>query len=631
MGKYAELAKVIVENVGGKENVANLNHCITRLRFVLKDESKANTEILKNTDGVVTVVQSGGQYQVVIGNHVTEVFEDTMNVLGINADAKDEKAKVEIRNAKELFNFLIDTLSKIFQPILGPLAAAGMLKGVAALLVALGVPNTSGLYLLIQGAGDGLFQLLPVFLAFTASNRFGLAPFTGMAIAAALIYPSLGTMELFNKATLFGLPIIIPQGGYVSTVMPIIFAVLFASYVEKFFKKIIPTTVKLFLVPFFTILITYVATIFVIGPITSVASAAVGSGISALNAFNPVLAGGVLGGFWMIMVMFGLHWGLVPLMLMNISTIKYDIISALILGHSFALSGSVLAVMLKTKEKKVKEFSIPAIISGIFGVTEPAIYGIALPMKTPFIISCIVSGIAGLIGGLFNFRFYIFGGLGIFALPSAIKPGERIDFNLWVGVIMIVVSFVLAFILTMATRVPVLFGEEREKKDTETPETDNSTASLGEKEVLGSPLKGNVKKLVDVEDAAFASEALGKGIAVVPTEGKVVAPIDGVIETLFPTHHAIAIVSEKGAEILIHVGVDTVKLEGRFFSPKVKEGDKVKKGDVLLEFDIEGITDAGYIITTPILITNTDNYLDVLSSDNKEEADFTEDLITLVK
>ena len=621
MKKYEKLSKDIVEAVGGKENVISLHHCVTRLRFKLKSNDKADMERLKKMDGVATALISGEQFQVVIGNHVADVFDEVLPLLGLSGNEKKEEPKREIKSIKDVLNILIDVLSKLFQPILGTMAAAGMLKGIAAILLSLGVLNTDGTYLAIQAAGDGLFQLLPVFLAWTSANYFGMDGFTAIAIAAGLIYPSLGTMELFNKAHFLGLPVVIPTGGYVSTVMPIIFSVWLGSYVEKLFKKIIPAMVRTFLVPFFTLLITYVLSLLIIGPIISSASTALGTGLTALYNLNSTIAGGLLAGIWMVMVMFGLHWGLVPIAMNNIATLGYDTIIGSLMAHSFALLGVLLVIILKTKEQKVKDLSIPAAFSALFGVTEPGIYGVALPMKKPFIIACISSAIGGAIGGFFKMKIFAIGPLGIFSL-SAYIPKEGIGRDFYIYSIVCLISLIAGIVLTMFIKIPKLYGEENVNQ-----KNDNK---IMEKEIVYSPLKGEVKLLEEAEDEAFASGALGKGAAVVPVEGKVMAPVDGTIVTLFPTNHAIAIETNSGVEILIHVGLDTVQLDGKYFYPKVKEGDKIKKGDLILEFDIDEIKKAGYVLTTPIIITNTDEYLDVLEM-KKENVEFGDELITIVK
>ncbi|MBP6125994.1 MAG: PTS glucose transporter subunit IIA [Leptotrichiaceae bacterium] len=620
MGKYTELSKMIVENVD------SLTHCVTRLRFKLKDEGIAKTSILKAMDGVVTVVQSGGQYQVVIGNHVADVFEEVITILGINnSEEYGKNSKKEIKNLKDIFNLLIDALSKIFQPIIGVLVAAGMLKGVAALFVELGLSKETGFYMLLQGSGDGLFQLLPMFLAWTSAKYFGMSQTIGMTIAAALIYPNFGTIAALKKATFFGLPIVIPGSGYVSTVMPIIFSIWVASYVERFMKKVIPKVVKTFLVPFFTIFISYVLTILIIGPIISAASTLLGTFLINMFDLNSTLAGALISGLWMVMVMFGLHWGIIPIYYNNITTLGYDNMIAATIPHSFALAGVLLAVVLKTKEKKVKEIAIPAAISGIFGVTEPGIYGIAIPMKKTFFIACLVSAITGGIGGFFKITAYMAGGLGIFKFPTFISP-DGVGSSFWVAIIISFLALVLGFVITMFVKIPLLYGEGSKDSIGNKSEIGKNSEKI---EVLLSPLKGIVKKLSDVEDPAFSTEALGQGIAIVPTEGRLVSPADGKIITFFPTNHAIAILTEKGTEILMHVGLDTVQLEGKHFYPKVKEGDIVKKGDVLLEFSVPEILKEGYSVTTPVIITNVDDYLDIIGTD-KENIDFGEEAITLV-
>ncbi len=457
--KYEKLSKDIVEAVGGKENVVSLHHCVTRLRFKLKSNDKADMERLKKMDGVATALISGEQFQVVIGNHVADVFAEVSPLLGLNGDVKKDEPKREIKNIKDVLNLLIDVLSKLFQPMLGVMAAAGMLKGIAAILLSLGVLNTDGAYLAIQAAGDGLFQLLPVFLAWTSANYFGMNGFTAIAVAAGLIYPSLGTMELFNKAHFLGIPIVIPAGGYVNTVMPIIFSVWLGSHVEKLFKKIVPAMVRTFLVPFFTLLITYILSLLVIGPVISNASAALGTGLTALYNLNSTIAGGLLAGLWMVMVMFGLHWGLVPIAMNNVATLGYDTIIGSLMAHSFALLGVLLVIILKTKEQKVKDLSIPAAFSALFGVTEPGIYGVTLPMKIPFIIACISAAIEGAIGGFFKMKTYTIGALGLFSLSSYIpKEGIGRDFYIYSAVCLI--SLIFGIILTMFVKIPKLYEDE---------------------------------------------------------------------------------------------------------------------------------------------------------------------------
>ncbi|SFH72148.1 beta-glucoside-specific PTS transporter subunit IIABC [Pisciglobus halotolerans] len=628
--KYEEIAKDIIEHVGGRENVNSLAHCITRLRFKLKDESKADTDYLKKREGIVTVIKSGGQYQVVIGNHVPDVYDAVVKVGNLNAEGEVEADEGEKGN---LLNQFIDMISKIFQPILGPLAATGMLKGLAAVLVAFGVAPTSGTYLLIQAAGDGLFNFLPIFLAFTASKRFGLTPFTGMAIAAAMLYPSLinptdieplytlfaGTIfESPIYMTFLGIPVILMS--YASSVVPIILATFFGAKVEKLMKKIVPDVVKLFFVPFLTLLIVVPITILAIGPIATWAATLLGAGVSVIYNISPVIAGALMGGLWQILVMFGLHWGIVPIAINNLSTMGYDTLLQTVVGVSFAQTGAIIAIAMKTKEAKVRQLSIPAIISGFFGVTEPAIYGISLPMKKPFILSCVAGAITGAVAGFYRLTGYAMGGLGIFALPSAIDPSGVNSFNVWAALIVFALGLVLGFLLVYFTKIPTLYEEpavETAAPKAVSPVAGKSTvpanaAHTVEKDLIASPMTGDTIGLEDVKDEAFSTGALGKGIAIQPVDGNVYAPANGTITILFPTRHAIGMTTENGTEILIHIGMDTVQLDGEGFTAHVKQGDKVVAGQLLLTVDLEKLKARGYETITPIIVTNTGNFIDIL-------------------
>jgi len=626
--KYEKLAKDIIKNVGGKENVNSLTHCVTRLRFKLKDESKANTEVLKNMDGVVTVVQSGGQYQVVIGNHVPDVYAEVTEIGGLATASSyqtDEKMGV--------FDKFIDTVSGVFTPILGLLCATGMIKGFNALFIAAHIlNNTDGTYQILNAAGDCLFNFFPIFLGYTAANKFKANKFLGMAIGAALVYPSLvGLTALPAKPlytlfegtifqspvyiTFLGIPVILMS--YASSVIPIVLATYVGAKIENGFKKIIPDVVKTFLVPFFTLLVIVPLTFIVIGPIATWAGQLLGAGTLYICNLSPVIEGIFLGGFWQVFVMFGLHWGLVPIAINNYAVLHYDPVIAAFFGASFAQIGVVGAIILKTKDKKLKSIAVPAFISGFFGITEPAIYGITLPRKKPFIISCIAAAIGGGMMGFMGSVTYSMGGFGIFGIPTYIGP-NGLDRGFYGAIIGMIISFILGFLMMFFSK---LDEEESKKEKVENP--------LVKQEILVSPLKGEVKPLSEVKDEAFSKGLLGKGVAIEPTEGKVISPVDGVLTTFFPTGHALGITSDSGAEILIHVGMDTVQLEGKHFTPKAKQGDTVKAGDVLLEFDIKAIKAEGYSVITPVLITNSDNYLDVIETD-KKNINYKEDLLTVM-
>ncbi|GGJ00470.1 beta-glucoside-specific PTS transporter subunit IIABC [Paenibacillus hunanensis] len=631
--KYEQLAKDIIQNVGGKENVNSLTHCITRLRFKLKDENKANTDVLKNMDGVVTVIQSGGQYQVVIGNHVPEVYADVNAVAGLGgesstaADTSGEKMS--------LFSRFIDMISGVFAPTLGVLAATGMIKGLTALLVSMGVlVNTSGTYIILNAIGDCLFYFFPVFLGYTSAKKFNMNIFIGMAIGAALVYPTLSAVSagkplytLFAGTpfespvhiTFLGIPVILMT--YSSSVIPIILSTYVGSKIEGFFKRVIPSVVRTFMVPFCTLLITIPLAFLIIGPVATWAGQLVGAGILAVYNLSPIVAGLLLGAFWQVFVIFGLHWGFVPIAINNLTNLGSDPILAGMFGASFAQTGVVLAILIKAKSKKLKSLSIPAFISGIFGVTEPAIYGITLPRKKPFILSCIGGAVGGAIIGAMGTKAYIIGGLGVFGIPSYIGP-NGFDLGFYGAIIGMIVSFILGFVLMFFTK---LTDDEPETGKTEVSNND----VLVKQETVFSPMKGDVIALSQVKDEAFSTGALGKGIAIEPIEGKVYSPVDGVLTSLFSSGHAIGITSNNGVDVLIHVGQDTVKLKGKYFTPKVKQGDTVKKGDLLMEFDVEAIKAAGYVLTTPVIISNSGNYLDVIET-GKKSVSYQEDLLTVV-
>ncbi|MBA3926187.1 beta-glucoside-specific PTS transporter subunit IIABC [Listeria rustica] len=622
--KYEQLAKDILEKVGGTDNINSVFHCITRLRFKLKDESIAKTEELEKMDGVISVLRSGGQYQVVIGNHVPDVYAAVLSVGGISAEGAEGSAN---DGGGNLFNKFIDMISGVFTPVLGVLAATGMIKGFASMFLAFGwVTATSGTYQILYAIGDALFYFFPIFLGYTAIKKFGGNIFVGMAIGGALVYPAISGLTagkplytlfagtLFESpihVTFLGIPVILMS--YASSVIPIILATFFASKVEKGLKNIIPDVVKTFLVPFFTLLIVVPLTFIVIGPIAVWAGDLLGQGTLWVYNLSPVIAGLFLGGFWQVFVIFGLHWGLIPVALNNIATLHADPILAMTFGASFAQIGAVLAVILKTKNQKIKTLGFPAFISGIFGVTEPAIYGVTLPLKKPFIMSCIAGAVGGGIIGFAGSQGYILGGLGVFGIPNFIEPGSPIGTQFWMVMLAMVVSFVLGLILTF------IFGfkDPVETAASVTPVVTQSE-TLIEQEVLVSPLAGELIPLVNVKDEAFSSGALGKGLGIVPTEGKLYSPANGTVTMVFPTGHAVGITTDSGAEILMHIGMDTVQLEGKYFTVHVKQGDKITAGQLLTEFDIEGIRSEGYDITTPIIVTNTNQYLDVMVVDEEE-------------
>lgn len=621
MGKYEKLAKEILENVGGKENINSLTHCITRLRFRLKDESKANDEALKNNPGVVTVMKSAGQYQVVIGNHVPAVFEDVCAIAGINNDAP----AAEDEAPKGVLDTLIDIISGCFQPILGPLFAAGIIKGLNALLVfLLGAGfSASGTYLVLNAIGDSIFYFLPIILGYTAAKKFNVNVVVGMIIGASLCYPTIQTDTLSAAGKAIGtLPMIgayytkflgIPfiSGNYTSTVVPVICIVALAAQIQKIAKKYVPEMLQNFFVPFFVLIISLPIGLLVIGPVVGLLTQVLSNFFAALYKLSPVVTALVVGAFWQCLVIFGLHWALVPMAMVNLGNLGFDTILPGMTGTTFAATGIMIATYLKTKDPNKKALAIPATISAFCGVTEPAIYGFLLPEKTPFVFSCIGGAVGGAIMGALNAKMYVMGGLGIFSVVSYISPeGEASGLvaALICGAVSMLVGFLLAF----------FFGKKEDNKVIE--------AVKANEETIVAPIEGTIKPVEESSDAAFASGALGKGVVIIPSDGKVYAPVSGTVTVLFPSLHAIGITSDSGVELLIHIGINTVQLDGKGYTAHIKQGDHVECGQLLVEFDMDYITSEGYSLETPVLVTNYNDLKEIKITD-KTNSSLKEELL----
>ena len=622
--KNKQLAEVIIEHVGGKDNIISLVHCATRLRFALKDESKANAEFLKKQAGIITVVQSGGQFQVVIGNSVADVFNVIMQLTNLNEKPTNDAPPAA---PKGIVSKLIDLVSSIFIPALVVLVAGGIFKGIVAILQVMELVQADSPTLnFLNAIADAPFYYLPIILGFSAVKKFGGNPYVGMALGGALVHPSVVGM-LGNKFELqtefFSIPIkLIP---YPSSVFPIILAAWFYSLLERNLNKIMHDSFKKFIAPLFGLIITVPLTFAVIGPVVSFLSDTVASGIIYVYQLNSVIASMILAALWQVMVVFGIHWGLVPFAMNNISVYQEDFMIPILFPAVFAQVGAVLAVMLRSKDPQVKTLASSSVLSGIFGVTEPAIYGINLPLKRPFIIGCISAMIGGGIVGYYHSVIYSFSFISIFSFLQLIPP-TGINEKFYAVVFGSLISF------AVATLVTYLFGIPKDKKQNNENETENSDSNNNktdsDKQVktitIASPLTGQLIDLKEVHDVTFASGLMGKGAAIIPTIGEVVAPEDGEVVSLFRTKHAIGFQTKSGAEILIHIGIDTVKLDGQHFEAHVESGQKVKKGDRLVSFDIEAIEQAGFEVTTPIIITNSDDYIDVqciFNQDNIQHGD----------
>ena len=613
MGKYGQLAADIVANVGGKDNIISLTHCITRLRFKLKDEGAAKDDVLKNMEGVVTVMHSAGQYQVVIGNQVGQVYEAVCEVAGLQGEQKE----TEISEEKQgVFAAFIDIISKCFQPILAPLCACGIVKGINALLAfALGTAySTSGTYLILNAIGDCVFYFMPIIIGFTASKKFRISPVVGMLIGAALCYPTIqeSALEAAGEAMgkigilgeyyteFLGIPVI--SGNYTSTVIPVIIVVAFAGQMNRLAKKIIPEMLQSFFVPFFVLITSVPVGLLFIGPVISFLTNLLLSGFESLYGFSPVLCAFFVGACWQILVIFGLHWAVYTLALMNVAALGFDTVMVGSFGCTFAQTAIVFAMYLKMKDKKKKALAVPAIISGICGVTEPAIYGFTLPEKKPFIISCLAGGISGAVLAATGAVKYIMGGLGIFGIVNFISP-EGDPTYMYAAFGCIAIAMVSGFVLTY-------FFWQYKSEEAE---------DVSGEEHLEAPVTGMVLPLSAAKDEVFSQGVLGQGIVIEPSgEKEILAPVSGTITTLFPTLHAFSLVTDSGVEILVHIGINTVQMEQGAFQAFVKEGDRVKQGQKVLEADFEKIDAEGYSTQTMVIIANSGDMKGIDMKENEE-------------
>ncbi|MCB5954931.1 beta-glucoside-specific PTS transporter subunit IIABC [Enterococcus sp. CWB-B31] len=589
-----ELAQKILEGVGGKENINDVFHCATRLRFRLKNEDMASTSELKKMSEIIQIVRSGGQYQIVIGNEVSTVYESLLDVMGGNVAGDETTGEKQGLVAK-----FIDIVSSIFTPFLTVLAGTGVLKGLLSLAVFLSPEFAeTGTYTLLNAAGDAFFRFLPIAIAFTAAKKFKTNQYIAMALAMAMVYPIENTADL----TFISLPVIY-GAGYTSTVFPIILAVLVQRYVEGLFKKIVPKFL-IFGVTLLTLIIMVPLTYLLIGPLGTVIGSILSKGVNGLYEFSPLITGGILGGFWQILVVFGMHWGFVPLTLLNFSTLGYDSLLPMSIAGVIAQSGAAFGVFLKSKDKNMRSLAASSSLTALFGITEPAVYGVTLPLKKPFIAASIGGAIGGGVIAFFGVKSFAFNA-SILAIPNMIGR-DGIESSAMMGIIGLSAAFVIAAILAFILGFDEGQEDKRIKKEIAANEEKPSVVS--EKITVFSPMSGKLLSLEKVDDPVFSSGSMGRGVAILPSEGRVIAPVSGTVTLLFPTNHAIGIVSEEGAEILIHIGMDTVELNGEGFTPLVKQGDKVVLGQELLLFDEQFIKAHKKSTVTPIVITNSTDY-----------------------
>lgn len=614
MNKYDGLARIILNNIGGKNNVISVTHCITRLRFKLADESKANTEVLENTDGIMKVIKSGGQYQIVIGQAVGQVFEAVLSVGKLSSKAE---GRVETEEKQTPLNALLGIVTAIFTPFIGVLCASGMMKGLCSAAVALGwLAKTDGAYILWFNCGNALFYFLPAVIAFTAAKKFKMHEITGMILGLTMCYPAIVNIASGSEVLgsflgndyymrFFGIPVILPgNGSYTSSVLPAILMIWVAARIEKWLKNHLPNVVQTFLVPFFTLAITVPLAFIVIGPLANTIAGVLTGVTMFVYNLAPWLEGLVLGLIHQGLTSFGLHWCYSPLRYNNFATLGYDTLITPNFGGCFTQMAAAAAVMVKTRDKKLKGICAPAVLSGLFGISEPALYSVNMPLKVPFICGSIGCGLSGAVIGWLRIKIYS-GGSGIFALANFIDPNTGDMTGMFQMAACLVFGCAIAFILTL------LFYKEKqvartEKATVDSDGTEQENAGQETETIVCTPVRGIVMELAEVGDGVFSEGIIGPGCAVKPEEDVIRAPFDGTIYTVAETGHAVGMVSKEGAELLLHIGLDTVKMQGQGFETLVKAGQEVKSGQELVRFDREQIAKAGYSDVIMVLVTNAD-------------------------
>lgn len=601
---YNDLADSIVTLVGGEQNINSLYHCITRLRFKLKDISIAqqNTSKIKELAGVLSVVEANNQYQVVIGNEVENVFNTIMARYNIkSALGSDNNDEITTNSEEEkegnIFLRFFNTLSSIFNPIIMPLAGAGMIK---ALLVVLTTYNfmsaESSTYKILSATGNSVFYFLPLFLALSAARVFKANQFVALAIVAALLEPNFTALVTANGVTVdfLGLPAILM--GYSGTVIPAIISIFVYSKLEKILKRFIPKSLEIFLLPMVALLIMVPLTVMVIGPVGVYLGDGLGSLINIISERSGLLAGLVIGGGWTLLVMIGIHWGVVPIMVNNLATYGYDIIRPMVAAATFASAGAALGVFFRTKNKETKSLALSSLVPALLGgITEPIVYGLSVKYKKPLIAQIIAGAIAGAFMGAMKTKAIVYVFPALTTLPAFF--GETFPIYC-IGIAMaFFLSAILTYILGLDGKI-----EEVKKED----------------EKLSSPVDGEVIQIESVKDPVFSTKAMGEGFAVIPKSNQIYAPISGVVETVFPTQHAIGIKGDNGLEVLVHIGINTVELNGKYFDISCVAGSRVTKGMIIGEVDFKALQAAGYDSTTMVVVTNGNELSEPVKFDIKE-------------
>lgn len=596
---YQELARTIIKNVGGGGNISNFTHCATRLRFNLKNDSKADLQTLKSTKGIIGVINSNGQLQIIIGSDVSNVYKEILNSnLVVSNDKQDNK--------KKGLTSIFEIIAGIFTPIMPPLTAAGMLKVVLIISSSFGwLSKESQTYYIFNFAADSIFFIFPVILGYTSAVKFKCNPYMGMLLGGAMIHPSyMALVNTKESVTFLGLPMKLVT--YASSVVPIILVVFVMSYVENFADKVSPKPIRFFLKPLITILIMIPLVFLVLGPLGSITGEGLAILVNKINTIAPWLIPAIIGATTPLLVMIGMHWAIIPIGFNELALKGFEnFIGPGMMVSNIAHGGAILAVALKTKNKDFKQLAGSSGFSALFGITEPAMYGVTLKLKKPLIPIMVAGGLAGLYCGLMGVVRYSTGMPGLASIAifiSDIKPS-----NVFHALIACGIAFVVGFVGMFVVGFEDIPNENKEKKELK------PALEIGEvMATVKSIADGEVIELSAVKDEAFASESLGKGFAIIPENGKILSPINGTVTSIFATNHAIGLESKDGTEILIHIGIDTVRLNGEHFKSLVKEGDSIKVGDTLVEFEKDKVVKKGFDISTPVIITNTFDYKNII-------------------
>lgn len=621
------MSKKILNYVGGKENIKHVTHCATRLRFTLYSQNKVEEENIKDLKEVIDAVNKGGQYQVVIGNDVENVYKSLVKNSSLDGENNDSSTEKEEDN-RNIFIKLLDIIASIFTPIIPVLAGSGMIKALIAIIDTFNIASSeSQVHQILTLMGDAGFYFLPVILAVSAAKKFDVNQYIAIVIGGILLHPAFIEMVKHTQETGEGISFLgLPVGAvnYASTVIPIILAIWFMSIVEPQLNKAIPKVVKVILVPMLTIII---VTLIALGPIGNYLGIGLGHIIATLNIYVGWLVPMLVGLFMPLLVMTGMHYALISLGINELASKNFDTIAGPpMFVSNLAQAGAAFAVIFRTKNKELKTLAASTSFTAIFGITEPVLYGVNLKYKRPLIAAMIGGAIGGFYYGITGVGRFAQTPPGVLGLPGYISADESLMIvNAIIG---IVISFIVAFVISLILGInEETLSVEKKGEDTVKQEKTNHNSTT-DNSIIQSPITGEVIPLSKVNDPTFASELLGKGVAIIPEEGKVYAPVNGKITALLDSHHAIGITSDTGVEILIHVGIDTVELDGKHYTPKVKNGQDVTQGDLLLEFDKSAIIEAGYEVVTPVIITNSDNYKNIENVSN-EKVKNDEDLLNI--